>query len=218
MLATLSLMVSTSSATFTTLKFDLKVDKVQEENLSQVHFRAGGNDFGGVIARSQAEEEHQTIGVSGSAETLDCTRRIRGLYYNSQRGERLWPLDGLTATALGYTGLDMYGGLFTSCGSGESEGSYGIYGRLTHNFNKQEYYLSAGVKYGDVNQNAIQPHSPLAPTLERFNQQYPLGLIYDDNGGIGLVGCQFTSGRVKEDLATTLYLGISNIISGINEL
>lgn len=43
------------------------------------------------------------------------------MYYNSQRGERLWPLDVQTLATLqeandSYDGLSIAGGLYTVCG------------------------------------------------------------------------------------------------------
>jgi hypothetical protein len=98
----------TSVCSATLMRFDLKVGNVLEENLSRVHFKAGGNDFGGVIARDQTEDVADTgerTVQTNNGKGMNCTRQVRGLYYNSQRGERLRPLDEKTMTALGYGSL-----------------------------------------------------------------------------------------------------------------
>jgi hypothetical protein len=48
-----------------------------------------------------SKEVAENLVVSGNTnESLDCSRQIKGLYFNSQRGERLWPLDEDTAGVL----------------------------------------------------------------------------------------------------------------------
>ncbi|MDR2191043.1 MAG: hypothetical protein LBP53_07995 [Candidatus Peribacteria bacterium] len=107
------------------------------------------------------------------------------MYYNSQRGERLWPLDKITSDDLGFTsdGLLMSGGLFTSCSgavAGLTGDAYGIYGRLSHTFNTQNYILLAGMQYS-TKTNTVKPTSSLASTFQRFDNKYPVGLVYDYN-------------------------------------
>ncbi|MDD4714455.1 MAG: hypothetical protein PHT72_03175 [Candidatus Absconditabacteria bacterium] len=270
--------------------------------MSHIHFAAGGNDFGGTFLWATAGTLEEPITVQANTDKLDCRRQVRGLYYNSQRGERLWPLDDLTATQLGYddSGLVSTGGLYTSCSNStlvsdenfitvsfdylrealldgenvfyvkndesssisftqinilESElivilqnnafseskiqefstkasyfldnntlslipgkeslywdlfksfedylrqgwqdiqETYGIYGYLTHTFSSKDYKLIAGVQYEeDSARNLIQYTSPLAPTFQRFNNQIPLGFVYDLNGGLGFVGCEVKAG------------------------
>jgi hypothetical protein len=90
-------LVSVSSATL--LKFQLKGDNLAPETISHIHFRGGGNSFGGLIARTPTEDGlKEKIVVNGN--TVECTKKISGLYYNAQRGERLWPLDETTSQKL----------------------------------------------------------------------------------------------------------------------
>jgi len=78
--------------------------EVATTEVSYIHFNAGGNDFGGLLVWRQAEGVRETIQIcpnpddtscpaASVIDSIECTRQIRGLYYNSQRGERLRPLD-----------------------------------------------------------------------------------------------------------------------------
>lgn len=76
----------------------ISIDGIKNTNLekrfSTVHFSVLGQDFGGGFFWNEAESlaEPQKIFVDDKEE-LRCNSKIRGYYYNSQRGERLWPLD-----------------------------------------------------------------------------------------------------------------------------
>lgn len=76
----------------------ISIDGIKNTNLekrfSTVHFSVLGQDFGGGFFWNEAESlaTPQTIFVDDKEE-LRCNSKIRGYYYNSQRGERLWPLD-----------------------------------------------------------------------------------------------------------------------------
>ena len=133
-------------------------------------------------------------------QAYDCTRKVRGLYYNSQRGERLWPLDATTSEVLGFADQDlqMEGGLYTSCGTAEEGDPYGIYGHLEHRFNMRDYHLLAGVAYSPISTNAILA-TGVAPTLQRLDNKFPIGFLYDYNGGIGLVGCELVGNAAGLD-------------------
>jgi hypothetical protein len=61
------------------------------------------------------------------------------------------------------------------------------------------------VKYEPEEQRNIPASgSSLAYTLERLDNTYPLGFIYDNNGGLGFVGCQIKS-------------SFNEIIKGLNQ-
>jgi hypothetical protein len=77
---------------------------------------------------------------------------------------------------------------------------------LMHTFEENDYVLLAGVKYNTGNVNTILSNSPLAPTFQRFDNKYPLGLLYDYNGGIGFIGCKFTNET-----------GVDRVIEALNE-
>ncbi|MEI6671883.1 MAG: hypothetical protein WCL02_00515 [bacterium] len=31
--------------------------------------------------------------MNNGAQAIQCTQKLRGIYYNNQRGRRIWPLD-----------------------------------------------------------------------------------------------------------------------------
>gem|GEM_PF-3165077 len=87
--------------------------------------------------------------------------QVRGIYYNNQRGLRLWPLDAasltmLRATSTGYNNLQMTGGFYRDCttlsgGSGPNTGElYSIYGYIEYTLSGDtsaiKSYIAAGVK------------------------------------------------------------------------
>lgn len=75
----------------------ITVDWIKDQTLankfSTVHFNVWGNDFGGGFFWTEAKALATPQEVSANGERLLCSAQIRGFYYNSQRGERLWPLD-----------------------------------------------------------------------------------------------------------------------------
>ena len=201
-LALTTVFVSMTSAAL--VRFD-SIWQVGSSDISHIHFAAGGNDFGGLLVWQQtsnatSSNNKQDIKIDGTNDVIFCSRQVKGLYYNSQRGERLRPLDVETAKALWFdthSSLSMTGGVFTSCtttGTSVEEADpygMGIYGKLTHTFNGREYILLAGAQYQTnfaTKQNAVKS-APVAPTLQRFDNKIPIGLLYDYNGGVGLVGC-----------------------------
>lgn len=64
-------------------------------NYSEVHFAYGGNDFAGIIFWLTGETlgSPQNITINGGSQSINCTRHLRGLYYNNMRGWRIRPLD-----------------------------------------------------------------------------------------------------------------------------
>jgi len=84
-----------------------------QDKFSLIHFTAPGNNFVGSIFRlptKSVSPTHITLGVHSKI----CTKQIRGLYFNSQRGKRLRPLDEDTLTLLqqqnpSYSSLQMTG-------------------------------------------------------------------------------------------------------------
>ncbi|MDR2541492.1 MAG: hypothetical protein LBD11_07205 [Candidatus Peribacteria bacterium] len=112
---------------------------VGTNRLNPIHFNAGGNYFGGVLLWINTYDSNRKIAVAGSSTSLDCRRRIKGLYYNDQRGERLRPLDEETKESF-FSGsaLTISGGLYTTCSGAESLGDpwgWGIYGYIGHEYN-----------------------------------------------------------------------------------
>lgn len=135
-----------------------------------------------------------------------CSVKLEGLYYNSQRGDRLWPLDETSLASLKkggkkYENLQVQGGLYTSCGTGDE---YSIYGIVEHHLpGETEYFLAAGVQY-DLPHNRILADSPLHCTLQLINNKTAVGYLYDYQGGVGFVGGQVPSPVQNEILSNML--------------
>ncbi|MDR0607660.1 MAG: hypothetical protein LBG52_04885 [Candidatus Peribacteria bacterium] len=137
-----------------------------DEKVSNIHFNAGGNDFGGMILWQDTYGETKTLQISGQNTTGDCRLRVEGLYYNAERGERLRPLDEKTRARFFASELnadDLAGGLYTDCTGAvltADPRSMGVYGYLTHTYKNKTYGLIAGLKYTLSANSAGSPQSP----------------------------------------------------------
>lgn len=186
-------------------------------NFSSIHFNAGGNDFwGGALWVSTQEK----LPIPKEIKTENgswkfCTVKLEGIYYNSQRGERLRPLDENTLNSLkqggnSYDDMKVEGGLYTSCWTGDE---YSIYGLVTHKVkNEPDRFVIAGVNYS-VEGNKMIKNSPLNCTLQLLNNKTPVWYLYDYQGGIGFVGANVPSEAMNVALATTLASGNGNCIN-----
>lgn len=81
-----------------------------------VHFNVAGNDFGGGFFWLPVEKLEEAITIetqdaNGEKERKICQNKVRGFYYNSQRGERLRPLDESSKIALEKFSPTTYQGL-----------------------------------------------------------------------------------------------------------
>lgn len=121
-------------------------------NRTDIDFKYWGNKKIGVfLPRSlQTLSSDKTI-VLNSGDVNTCTTQIRGLYYNNERGERLWPLDQNTLTWLqaidsSYNDIQLSWWLFTNC-SGTSSSSGNVYGQITITYHNTIYYLIGGTDY-----------------------------------------------------------------------
>lgn len=176
-----------------------------------MHFNVAGNDFGGGFFWLPVEKLETPIIIATSngtgMERKVCHNKIRGFYYNSQRGERLRPLDEQSQEALKkfspstYGSLTIGGGWYTSC-QGSTDGKnkedpHGIYGAITHSYNNQKFQLNAGVAY-DTTSNKMKSDG-LRCNFQRLNNSYPFGYIYDDHGHIGFVGAKIKEEKIKTD-------------------
>ena len=178
---------------------------------STVHFNVGGNDFWGGFFWTDTKvlATPQIITTTDNWESLSCTDQVRGFYYNSQRGERLWPLDKDSKTDLesvkwDYSNLTIDGGFYTNCQKNSTNGKNetdnrtnphtAIYGRITHEYKGKQYSLYAGL-LNDTTNNEL-PQAKLRCNLQRIDNQYPFGYIYDKAGGIAMVGAYVKSDKL----------------------
>ena len=183
---------------------------------STVHFNVGGNDFWGGFFWTEAKKlsTPQIITTTANWESLSCTDQVRGFYYNSQRGERLWPLDeeskgDLSSVKQDYENLSINGGFYTNCQKGtinkknefipddpanRTNPHTAIYGRITHEYKGKQYSLYAGL-LNDTTNNEL-PQAELRCNLQRIDNQYPFWYIYDKAGGIAMVGAYVKSDKL----------------------
>lgn len=197
----------------------ITVDWIKDQTLankfSTVHFNVWGNDFGGGFFWTEAKALATPQEVSANGERLLCSAQIRGFYYNSQRGERLWPLDtdsqgDLARIQSSYNPpqLTINWGFYTNCQKkqdgklipenkdGRTNSLYGIYGRITHTYKGREYSIYAGL-LNNLQQNEL-PTAELRCNFQRIDNQYPFGYIYDKAGGIALVGAYVKSENLAQ--------------------
>lgn len=197
----------------------ITVDWIKDQTLankfSTVHFNVWGNDFGGGFFWTEAKNLSTPQMVTANGERLLCSAQIRGFYYNSQRGERLWPLDtdsqgDLARIQSSYTPsqLTINWGFYTNCQKeqagklipenedGRTNSLYGIYGRITHTYKGREYSIYAGL-LNKLERNEL-PTAELRCNFQRIDNQYPFGYIYDKAGGIALVGAYVKSENLAQ--------------------
>ena len=174
------------------LKFpDLNVQSFQDK-FSLVHFTAPGNNFVGSIFRLPSKSVSPTmITIQSWYNHKTCTKLVRGIYFNSQRGKRLRPLDEDTLTLLKndnqiYSTLQMTGWLYTTCDSGSN---YGIFGAITYTRWWITSYVVAGTRLNYPSNKII---ANMANSFQYFDNKVPIGYLYDSNGGIGYVGWSLT--------------------------
>lgn len=181
----------------TGLTFELK-GKYLAQYFSAVHYSLWGNDIGGGFFWREVEdlETPVTISANGTG-NVECYGKVKGFYYSSQRGERLWPLDGESQDQLrnlntNYGDLAMQWGRYTRCQGNENN----IYGKITHTYKDKSYDLIAGVSY-NVAENKVTTPPALRCNFQRLNNAIPFGYIYDSAGGIGILGASIKSSVMK---------------------
>lgn len=161
------------------------------QQFSSVHFMTPGNNFlWWIFWLDTKNVDAQTITIANHSKI--CTKQIKGLYFNSQRGNRIWPLDTDTLATLQtynstYNTLTMTGWWYTSCDSGSN---YGIFGDITLQRGNHTSHLVAWTKLWYTG-NTIQ--AAMANNFQYFDNKTPLGYLYDSEWGIGFVGGQGTA-------------------------
>ena len=142
---------------------------------SLVHFTAPGNDFVGSFFRLPSKSTTgTTITLSGDRKT--CTKQVRGLYFNSQRGKRIRPLDEDTRQLLiqqndTYKFLTITWWLYTSC---EQTSPYSIFWSIKYTQWGKASYIVAGTKF-NYQENKIV--ALFAKSFQYFDNKVPIGYI-----------------------------------------
>ena len=185
----------------TGLTFELK-GKYLAQYFSAVHYSLWGNDIGGGFFWREVEDLATPVTISANGTgNVECYGRVKGFYYSSQRGERLWPLDEESQNQLrnlntNYDDLAMKWWRYTRCQGNENN----IYGKITHTYKDKSYDLIAGVSY-NVTGNKLTTPPALRCNFQRLNNAIPFGYIYDSAGGIGILGASIKSNVMKRATA-----------------
>lgn len=160
---------------------------------SDAHFHFGGNDFAGIFFWQTGEtlSTPENITINGGTQSIDCSTRVRGIYYNNQRWRTIWPLDAnnlalltWSTIATWYDSMTITGGFYTNCTwvSGYLPETDEIYGQITHTLSGNTWYdLFAWLAY-DFTGNAISG-AVFADTLSFTGWLYD-GFVFDTYGGI----------------------------------
>lgn len=169
---------------------------------SPVHFNTPGNDFGGGFFWFSTKSLPEAwVTVTAGSETRTCYKQVRGLYYNSQRGDRLWPLDDATKNLLSgsYSSLQISWWLYTTCNG--IDGQYSVYWAIKYTRGGAVSYLIAGVPLNFTNNS--YDNTKFLNNMQYFNNTTPLGFVFDSAGGIWFVGW--------------ILSGQSNLVSFLNQ-
>lgn len=151
-----------------------------QNNQTQLHFNYGGQDFAWTVLWKDVVDVTATITFSGW-EVKTCSKKLRWLYYNNKRGERVWPLDEYSLDALqdldsSYDALSITGWLYTMCDGTGLE----IYGNVTHTRKNSSYTLLAWVGY-DFLTNTYTTSFSWSMYFQWGNSY---GYLFDTYGGI----------------------------------
>lgn len=188
----------------TQLNFKTIRSQSLKDNFTPINFIGPGNDFAGGIMRLPNKKLAKPEKID---DKITCTSQVRWLYFNSQRGERLRPLDQETATSIPTRGgnrLRVSGWRYTDCTSTSKTNSfveYSIFGSIQYTYRGISYYLVAGrdIDYGKNRLWSKRVHS-----LQYINNKTPLWYIYDTAGGVAFVWGRIWSGRPGEVIASAL--------------
>lgn len=215
--------ISLSSAVSLKLDFwesGYKSNFLYTSHISPIHFADNGNDFWGFFYFSNENytDESDFMEIDNANwEVKECQLRVKWFYYDSQRWERLWPLDESTKDAFSMSDLEMTGGLYTTCFKEwyndiaeickwdtnpdkcieEKKKEYvddlWYYGYISHEYKGQTFGLMAWVRYltGD-DWIGVKENSELSPTFQR-HWTIPVWFVYDYNGWVGFVWCEVKS-------------------------
>ena len=157
---------------------------------SNAHFKFWGNDFVGILFWQGWEQISPSQPISINGQAISCSTHLKWIYYNNQRGRRIWPLDSgnlalLRGNGWGYTDITMTWGFYTNCTgvSWYTPNTNDIYGQIDHSISwDQSFRMIAGVQY-NFTTNTISGAS-FGHTLQIVTWQVHSWFIFDTNGGI----------------------------------
>ncbi len=203
----LCLLIAVCGIHSSTLGFDLNFNGFSDgdpikNKFSIVHYTlpdTATNNYQGSFFWLPSQQKLPAVQVTYNGIAKSCSKQVRGLYYTNAKGARLWPLDQQTLNWLkllnsDYEDLQLEGGIYTTCGASWSTDLYSLYGQVL--FSSASAWtglgtLSAWFIY-DAQNNSVKTAKWLYPSLQYFNNQTPLGYIYDNVAGIGFVWWQLS--------------------------
>ncbi len=164
---------------------------VEVTAISDIHFLTPGNNFPGIFVRSEQQELIDPQEIVLDEASVFCNKQVRWLYYNSQRWQRLYPIDPQTLSLIqeydtSYDVLTITWWLFTDC-SWSIIQSGTIVGQLTFTNAGQQTQLIAGIWPVYHTNN----YAPFWHNSFQYVADIPIGYIYDTIGGVWFVGWSF---------------------------
>jgi len=120
---------------------------------SIVHFNTAWNNFGGVIYLDWIENITGD-GVFLTWSNINCSKKMKWIYFNNQRWKRFWPLDQASLVKLqsmdsSYSNLTISWWFYTNCASWRN--STAVAWQITHNWRWKIFKLIAGVQMNTNN-------------------------------------------------------------------
>lgn len=148
-----------------------------------VHFATAGNNFWWLFLL-RGIENVSSDGVVLSGETITCAKKLKGLYFNSARGNRVRPLDqeslnNLQGLHSWYDTVTVTGWLFMRC-TGKNPAS--IAGQVTVTRKGTSYILLAGVQM-----NTNNTYTTIWADTFQYAWGILSGKLFDNYGGVGNV-------------------------------
>ena len=179
-------------------------------NRTDIDFMFGGNQKVWMyLPRGLETLSTPEVVVLNWGSTWVCFARVKGLYYNNERGERIWPMDldtlsWLQAMDPSYNTMQLTGGLFTNCSGNFVSNYQSVYGMITITNHATTYYLMGWTNY---NFPANMHGTALTGSLTRTNTTLSW-YLWDSYGGIGVTtwwnSRSFTGNVVDHDTLYTL--------------
>lgn len=160
-------------------------------NVAEINFHYAGNSSNGIMfLLDSVTIPAEVVNITGTSESVSCTKQLRGMYYSSARGSRMRPLDQATLSiftglSTGYNLMTMTGGLYTSCsGTGAVTGA--VYGEIKHTMQAVDYYLNAGTHY-NFTSGTMLPILTGNLIFTESSTKIISGFLHDTYGGIGQI-------------------------------
>lgn len=160
-----------------------------QNNKSTVWFLYGWNNFWWLVFLRTAENLSIPETVQLWISTKTCYKKLRGVYYNNQRGMRFRPLDQDTLTILqtltwAYDSLQITGWLFLGCNG--SVDTY-IYGNITHTRSGYKYELIAWIQFQFPLNQYLPTFSQTLRFIPTIDGDTLSGHLRDNYGWIGMI-------------------------------